>query len=143
MHNGGMSIYREPAEESTDLYPGLVVHDGRVTGSITIGASRLPLRSAAGYFSDAFDVFAHDYGGVDEAGEVCVYGFNGNDAYTFFHNLLEQRGEFARLLLVLADVERAESEEGDFPMAPPWWERSNECARVRAQLQRCIEALAA
>jgi hypothetical protein len=41
--SGYEGVWREPSEESVDLYPGLVVHDGRVSGSITTGRSRLPL----------------------------------------------------------------------------------------------------
>lgn len=33
-------VWREPAEESHDLYPGPCVHDNRVSGSITVGRSR-------------------------------------------------------------------------------------------------------
>lgn len=37
------NLRREPEEESVGLYPGLVVHDGRQGGSITVGPSRLPV----------------------------------------------------------------------------------------------------
>ena len=40
--------WRNPAEESLGLYPGLVVDDGRQSGSITVGQSRLPLWSFIG-----------------------------------------------------------------------------------------------
>src|SRR5947199_308825 len=41
-------IWRNPAVESTDIYPGLVVQDDRVGGSITIRSSRLPLWTLIG-----------------------------------------------------------------------------------------------
>ena len=37
------TILRRPPEDSTDLYPGLSVCDDRVTGSINVRQTRLPL----------------------------------------------------------------------------------------------------
>lgn len=139
--------WREPDEESLDLYPGLVVHDGRVSGSITFGPTRLPLWAPVLRFEDALE----DYG-ADPA-EVQA-------AECFLHDLLEMRGEFGRLLLVLADAERRDSEREDealepygpvvditpgrpgaVELPPPWWHDADLRAPVIDQLRRCLAAL--
>ncbi len=129
-------IWRHPAEESRNLYPGLVVHDDRVTGSITAGASRLPLWCFVGLmvlagWSDA-EVAAY---------EPDQYGWTAERMAEFLASLLDERGEFARLLLILADVERRDSgrmERGD---TRAWYEVAGQRARVVRQLRRCLEAL--
>lgn len=126
-------IWREPPEESTGLYPGLVVHDGRVSGSLTIGPSRLPLWALIG------DLVAGGFAAVEDAYEPSRYGFDQEQLAAFLYHLLDVRGEFARLLLVLADAERTESRRG--PMGKPWWEVKSRRAAVRAQLVSCLEAL--
>ena len=132
--------WREPSDESIDLYPGLVVHDGRVAGAITTGRSRLPVSALVyeaihGDWDD--DV---EFGWSPEAN----YGWTADHMSDFLHDLLEVRGEFARLLLVLADGERIEreddAEDGYLPL--PWWE-TDHAAIVKDQLRRCLAALAA
>lgn len=146
-------VWLDPDVESTDLYPGLVVHDGRVTGSITVGQSRLPLWCFIGIVAhDGFDA-ANDSYDVTEN-----YGFTADDLSGFLYSLLEARGEFGRLLLTLADAERRENDRHDDWAAeqggglieidlydrndpPPWWAYPPERDRVLAQLRRCVLAL--
>jgi hypothetical protein len=117
-------IHRSPAEESVGLYPGLVVHDGRKTGAITVGRSRLPLWAIGVDFPD-WDDYAEPY------------ELTRGEAVTFVHDLLELRGEFARLLLVLADAERCERTGA----GRAWWLTKRHRKRVAAQLRRCLDTL--
>ena len=126
--------WREPGEESTNLYPGLVVHDGRVSGSITIGRTRLPIWAIIGTaIRDGWPAVTSEY---EPPGE-----FTEEHLADFLYWLTEQRGEFARLLLTLADVERYEAER-DYDGPPRWWwDHEPSRSRVIDQLQRCLEAL--
>jgi hypothetical protein len=140
--SGHQGIWREPDEESVDLYPGLVVHDGRVSGSITTGRSRLPLWAFM-YCAirDGWEEAERDY-------EPSQYGWDAEKAASFIYELMELRGEFARLLLVLAAAERWDREtEGDGdegPVFPAWWVDSPEIReRVKDQLRRCLACLEA
>lgn len=127
-----MSMWRNPAEETTD-YPGLYLDDGRVTGSITAGRSRLPLW--------AFMPVALQYGkGEWEGYDPDAYGWTIDKAARFLGDLFEQRGEFGRLICVLADVERRDREQ---ERDTAWWERRRQRDRVAAQLRRCLVALEA
>ena len=141
---------RDPDEETED-YPGLIVHDGRVTGSITLGRSRLPVWAFGGDWSYA------------EQGWTEHYGWDRSRWDAFLGNLLEQRGDFARLLCVLADVERQEGErtqaveDDHFATAHPdekvcdgcmppaadmgWWQHDDLRGRVVDALTRCMTAL--
>jgi len=150
-----VSVWREPAEESVDLYPGLVVHDSRVSGSITTGRSRLPLWA---FVSTAI---THGWDEVEAGWSPTEnYGFTEDDLASFLYRLLEQRGELGRLLLILADVERIEGEmddkamEGHGPVVlvtpgdpnavqlpGPWWRIPELRERVVDQLRRCLNAL--
>lgn len=98
--------WRDPDEESTGLYPGLVVHDGRVSGSITVGQSRLPLWAFVGLIP------THGWEEADFAYNLTECGYTAEAHGQFLRDLLEMRGEFARLLLVLADAERCEQKRG-------------------------------
>lgn len=121
--------WRTPDEESDDLYPGLVVHDGRQAGSITVGCSRLPLWAFIGVaVTQGWDEVEAGWSPTEH------YGFTADDLANFLHNLLEQRGEIGRLLLVLANAERRER-------SVPWWERKNLRQPVIDQLRRCLAAL--
>lgn len=128
--------WRDPDAETTD-YPGLWVHDGRVSGSITLGQSRLPMWVAApltvGYGWDEFEA-GYRY---DDEPPGTVNGMDRQSLAAFVGNLVEVRGEFARLLCVLADEER--KERG--PFAPAWWEKKRGHKRVREALQRCLDAI--
>ena len=91
-------------DKVTEDYPGFVVHDGRVSGSITLGHSRLPIWC---FVQDLVD------GGYDTASEnypSLPSHASSDEIGSFLHDLLEHRREFARLICVLADVERRERE---------------------------------
>jgi hypothetical protein len=150
--------WRDPDVESIDLYPGLVVHDGRVSGSITVGRTRLPLWSIIHTAIGNWDE-------VEEGWSPGEYGWTDEKMAHFLYYLLEQRGEFGRLLLVLANAERQEQEREQaildahveatgetvinvspwdpdaLQTPPPWWDDPELSAPVVAQLERCLEAL--
>lgn len=114
--------WREPDEESTDLFPGLVVHDGRVSGSITFGPTRMPLWASYVEWPEVED----GYNVTPEQHKA---------AQSFARNLFELRGEFARLLLVMADAERCEGRRNNMRY---WWETKKHRKRVADQLRRCL-----
>lgn len=123
--------WREPRAETED-YPGLVVHDGRGSGSITVGGSRLPLWAFA-------CVAIRDGWAEAEAGwePEANYGFTADKFGIFIGRLLDQRGEFARLICILADVERREESH----RRRAWWEIDRQRHRVTRQLRRCLQVL--
>ncbi len=171
MSDENLGLWREPAEETLGLYPNLVVHDGRVTGSITIGRSRLPIWCIIGELvrGDGWDGVELGWSPEEH------YGFTASDMSNFLYNLLEARGEFGRLLLVIADAERRESErdelwtelavvegdpaiedlgdgmimsrisleegDGGYVPPPPWWADKELAAPVIDQLKRCLKVL--
>lgn len=128
-------IWREPREESVDLYPGLVVHDGRVTGSITFGRTRLPIWAVIG------EALYNGWEDV-ERGYAPVQ-FTQDQFVSFLYHLVEMRGEFARLLLVLANAERdgIERDERSRRGAKPWWDYPPQRKIVADQLRRCLATL--
>ena len=148
-------IFRDPAEATED-YPGLEVHDATVTGSIRCGG-RLPL------WAFASTAIHHDWEMVEENyAPTEFYGFTADDLAGFVHDLLEARGEFARLVCVIADVEREATEREDCaseahwreahtpddtvcdcgPERPgPWWWQDDLKARMAAQLRACLDVL--
>jgi len=122
---------RMPSEESMDLYPALVVDDDRVAGSITLGRSRLPLWAFVGMAVDeGWSAAIEAYDHIEDE-----YDWDRKQAGDFVRFLLEPRGELARLLLVLADVERR-SEGG-----PHWSEKRADRQTVIDQLKRCVDVL--
>jgi hypothetical protein len=99
-------------DKVTEDYPGFVVHDGRVTGSITVGHSRLPLWCLINTMVDAgYSTTVEDYP------TLSTYA-TADDIASFLYDLLEHRREFARLLCVLADVERQKREAGEREYRP-------------------------
>lgn len=125
-------VWRNPAEETTD-YPGLWVHDGRVTGSITIGKSRLPLWAIIG------TVVRNGWDTVEATYEPDEDDLTADDLANFLYNLLEARGEFARLLCAIANAQRRDN-DGLADDQPPWW--STAAAQpVADALHRCIATL--
>jgi hypothetical protein len=132
-----MPHLREPGEESIDLYPGLVVYERRKTGSITAGQSSLPL------WAFIVDVVHAGFPKAAEEYSIENAEMTGGTLAGFLYWLLEQRGDFARLLLVLADVERqAHNMEQDvIPHDVAWWYHPEMKERVRDALQRCLDAL--
>lgn len=152
------TVWRKPAVESADIYPGLVVHDDRVSGSITLGKSRLPMWAFVSWLPNG------GWAAVEEGWDD-FYGWNAEKMAGFLYDLMEHRGEFARLLLVLADVERREQDmtdralrradkdrtglvrialgPGDEGTVLPraWWEQPTLRKRVADQLRRCLAVL--
>lgn len=154
-------VWRIPDEESEDLYPGLVVHDGRVTGSLTIGPSRLPVWAVIAHLCrGGWDYVLEGWPYVEED-----YDFGERDINRFLYNLTNLRGEFARLLAVLAGAEYQEDErrnnqweqhceevhpdedsvicECGVPDPPAWWNDLELATPVIEQLDRCSEILKA
>lgn len=127
-------IWREPDEQS-NIYPGLMVHDGVQTGSICLRDTRMPLWSfIADVVHSGYEKGAGDYG-------IGPTKWDADDMTKFLYCLLEMRGEFGRLLLTLADAERLEQKRGAFHT--PWWDTKRHKKRVGDQLRRCLEALEA
>lgn len=110
----------------TNSFPKLMVDDNVVTGSINIRNTRLPL-------------WAIIHTAISEGWEEVEWGwepekrwnYSKQDLAHFLYCLLEQRGEFGRLLLILAKVEELSC----------WWENTTARKRVVKQLQRCLDAL--
>jgi len=123
------AIWREPPVE-TYGFPKLSLNDNRVTGSITVRETRLPLWAIISTaINEGWDGVKH---GWDIEGH---YGYKKEDLAHFLYCLLEQRGEFGRLLMLLAREESRETVD----MA--WWENPKAKARVVKQLQRCLDTL--
>jgi hypothetical protein len=123
--------WRCPRTESASLYPKLSLNDGRVSGSITVGLSRLPLW--------AFSTEAIKHGWETADDEYDIDGLTEDDFAGFIYNLLEMRGEFGRLLLMLADAERRDRQAS--VTAPPWWQGKKNRKQIAAQLRRCLAVL--
>jgi hypothetical protein len=81
-------------ERITEEYPGLFVWDSRVGGSITLGHTRLPLWALLPrIIGEGYSVAKEDWELED-----------GTDAHLaeFLGNLFQQRKDWARLLLLMA-----------------------------------------
>ena len=124
-------VWREPAEESHE-YPGLCLWDARVTGSITAGCSRLPL------WAFVWTALRDGWAGAESGWSPSRHEWDAEKMGEFLYNLLEQRGEFGRLILVLADAERRNS-----GMGKAWWETKKQRRRVLKQLRRAVALLEA
>lgn len=128
-------VWRVPSVETED-YPGLTVCDNRVSGSINVGSSRLPL------WAFIWAAIHEDWASVESSWEPGKhYNFTAEDLSHFLYCLLEMRGEFGRLLLTLADAERREQNSNHLKDDRPWWERPRARGKVLAQLKRCLVAL--
>ena len=115
----------------TKGFPKLMVDDNVVTGSINVRGTRLPLWAIIHtVINEGWDVVEHNWSPEKH------YGYSKQDLAHFLYCLLEQRGEFGRLLLLLANVENPER-QGDLG----WWEVSSARHRVMKQLQNCLDAL--
>ena len=120
------AIWRTPAVQ-TNGFPKLMVHDNMMTGSINVRNSRLPLWAIiCTAINDGWDAVTKGW----ETGE-----YTREDLAHFLYCLLEQRGEFGRLLLLLARVEQSAGDDG------AWWEIDSTRKRVIRQLERCLDAL--
>ena len=130
-----LEILRNPPAE-TEEYPGLVVHDDRQVGSITFGHSRLPIWCIIG------DAITSNWSEVDSNWPSLKENhWDANRFSEFLYYLTEMRGEFARLLCVLADAERREDQteyQGD---TTPWWKDPEQQKRVADQLKKCLATL--
>ena len=127
---------RRPSEESVDLYPGLCVCDDRVSGSITVGQSRLPLWTFIGTIvTDGWETVAGEEGDFPQTEKD--YGWTQQKMSDFLYYAMQSRGEFGRLTLLMAELNRV----GDQNKAP-WIEEAEHCQQMREQLQRCLDALA-
>ena len=137
--SGWIDVHRRPGEESIGLYPGLVVSDGehsRVTGSITIGPTRLPMWAViSGVICEGWSHAEREY--YPDEHIPAYHDFDASAAANFFYNLMELRGEFGRLLLVLADAERTSTIHRD------WTGTKKHRKRVADQLRRCLVLLEA
>ena len=128
------TILREPSEESVNLYPGLVVDDARVSGAITVGSSRLPLSA---FIGTLIEEGWQEVTAEDGWPQVEQYGWTQKQMSDFLYNVLQARGEFGRLLLVLAEAHRV-AEERD---KPQWWQHEDLRRNIRGQLQQCLVLL--
>jgi hypothetical protein len=127
---------RAPKGESTDLYDGLCVCDGRVSGSVTVSRSRLPLWAFVGLLPIEGEGWAGALDGWPYIEEG--YGWTAEHMSHFLYYLTLPRKEFGRLLLVLADAER----HGNMGAGTaPWIEQPEQRWWVREQLLRCLDAL--
>jgi hypothetical protein len=124
-------IWRRKSVES-HIYPGLCLSDNRQSGSITVGCTRLPVWSIIGeVIRDGWDSAEHSYS-IEE------YGWTAEKMAEFIYYLMEQRGEFGRLLLTIAEAERCEHVGNG---RKPWWRTKRHKNRVADQLARCLIAL--
>jgi len=122
-----MSIWRNPATQ-TNGFAKLMVHDNIVTGSINVRDSRLPLWAIISTtIREGWEEVERGWSPTKH------YGFTKEDLAHFLYCLLEQRGEFGRLLLFLA--------HGEDKSDCGWWEKKTHRRRVMKQLQRCLDAL--
>jgi len=126
-------LFRRRGRETED-YPGLVVCDNRVSGSITAGRSRLPLWALTGTLS------ANGWAGVEENWED-THGLTNETFFEFVHHLLESRRSFGRLLSILADVARREDERRERVDWPFWRDHKPSVRRVKKVLEECLREL--
>ena len=110
----------------TNGFPKLMVDDDVVTGSINVRNTRLPLWAIiTTAINEGWEQVERGWAPEKH------YNYSKQDLGHFLYCLLEQRGEFGRLLLLLAKVERLEC----------WWESTNARRQVAKQLQDCLDAL--
>ncbi len=115
----------------THEYPKLMVCDGYQSGSINVRGTRLPLWAIISTtITEGWDTVEKGWSPEKN------YGYSKEDLAYFLYCLLEQRGEFGRLLLLLANVERLEY-RGD----GVWWNIESTRKRVKRQLERCLDVL--
>lgn len=143
--------WRHPAEETVG-YPNLVVHDGRQSGSITVGQSRLPL------WAIISTAITRDWDEVEAGWSPTEnYGFTQDDLVQLVYSLFQLRGDFARLILALANGQRVDEQMSDAHYAengveldpgvvdithvsppPRWWDTPELAAPVAVLLERCL-----
>jgi len=112
----------------TNGFPKLMVDDDVQSGSINVRNTRLPLWAIiTTVITEGWEQVERGWSPQEH------YGFTKEDLAHFLYCLLEQRGEFGRLLLVLANAE----DKNDVG----WWEKKTHRHRVMKQLQRCLDSL--
>ena len=132
-------LRREPPEETTE-YPGLVVNDGRAFAALAIGPTRQTFWCLAGFLArGGWPAVLELWPDLEQP----PYSWSEPQMALFLESLLDQRGEFARLLGVLADAERRDAERGRAGAATPWYQRRTQRTRVAGALRRCLAALEA
>ena len=110
----------------TKGFPKLMVDENVVTGSINVRNTRLPL------WAIITTVICEGWEAVEGGwSPTARYDYTKEDLAHFLYCLLEQRGEFGRLLLLLAKVEALDC----------WWENTNGRRQVMKQLQNCLDTL--
>ena len=115
----------------TNGFPKLMVDDDVVSGSINVRNTRLSL------WAIITTAIREGWGAVEQGWSPTErYGYSKEDLSHFLYCLLEQRGEFGRLLLLLASVEKPEY-HGNLT----WWEITSARNRVMKQLQNCLDTL--
>ena len=127
---------RRPAEETEDLYAGLCVCDDRVSGSITVGPSRLPLWAfVATIVMNNWEAVADEEDGDFPQVEK-NYGWTQQMMADFLYYAMQSRGEFGRLTLLMAEMNRrSEADQA------PWLLDADNRQQMKAQLQKCLDAL--
>jgi hypothetical protein len=125
----------DPEFTVTEDYPGFVIHNGRVTGSITLGHSRMPLWAPISTMIHAgYQAAVESWPSLPKEGSAKAIGL-------FLQDLFQQRQEFGRLLCVLADVERRERETRRKGSRQPWFAHTENVERARATLHNCLQHL--
>ena len=129
------SALRQPAEETEGLYEGLCVCDNRVSGSITVGPSRLPLWAFVGTIvTDGWETVVSEEDGWPYMEES--YGWTQQMTSDFLYYAMQSRGEFGRLTLLMAEMNRrSEANEA------AWLLDADNRQQMKAQLQKCLDAL--
>ena len=119
--------------DATEGYPLLFIHDNVQAGSITFGRTRLPVWAPRWEIVD-LDEYVTDAEPHDEWKDT---------AEAFVRDLLDQRRDFARLLLAVADAQRQERGWESHDWGQPFgWERDDDLkAPVVEALRRCLAAL--
>ena len=126
---------RQPAEETEDLYEGLCVCDDRVSGSITVGPTRLPLWAFVGtIITENWEAVAGEDGEFPQVEKD--YGWTQQMMSDFLYHLMQPRGEFGRLVLLLAEMNRRTEADKS-----PWLLDADNRQQMKAQLQKCLDAL--
>lgn len=141
-----------------DIYPGLLCWNKMQSGSICAAPIRLPLWAFVG------EAVCHGFDSADASYDITEHSELTSELFaSFLYDLLEARGEFGRLLLTLAAVQREECIRDeqelqehfrtvkhnepnicdceDGPSMLPWWEREDLKEKMREQLQRCLNTL--
>lgn len=151
--------WRNPDEETSE-YPGLWVHDGRQSGSVTFSKSRLPVWAVVGCaVRGGWEEVESNWDYIGTG-----YGWTEERFIELLNHVFQLRGDFGRLICALANAERVESERLDAALeeqAPgeavvkvalgddddgvhlpaSWWDDDELKAPVVDLLERCLAAL--